>query len=96
MEGFILAHSARVQSIMARMSRWQELEAASHIESAVRKKRADECLCSAGFLLFMQSRTQTQGIVPLSFKVSFPTSISLVVREMKHYYVLSRMAKIEN
>lgn len=81
MEGFILAHSARVQSIMAGMSRWQELEAASHVESAVRKKRADECLCSAGFL-FMQSRTQTQGIVPLSFKVSFPTSISLVVREM--------------
>jgi hypothetical protein len=82
MEGFILAHSSRVQSIMAGMPRWQELEADSHVESAVRKKRADECLCSAAFLLFMQSRTQTQGIVPLSFKVSFPTSISLVVREL--------------
>lgn len=56
-EGFNLAHSSRVQSIMAGMSRWQELEAASHVESTVRKKRADECLCSAGFLLFMQSRT---------------------------------------
>lgn len=37
-KGFILVHSSRLWVIIADKSRWQELEAAAHIESAVAKQ----------------------------------------------------------
>lgn len=53
---FVLAQSPRVESIVARKSLLATLQPQSGGKS-------DKCLCSAGFLLFKKSRTQTYGLV---------------------------------
>lgn len=41
---YVLTHSSRVQSIMAKKSRWWGLEAAGHITATTRKPDNNECL----------------------------------------------------
>lgn len=54
----------------------QECEAAHYIVSTVRKQRAaNECLISH-FLLYIQSRIPTHGIVSATLRIGLPTSIN--------------------
>ena len=54
---FILAHSLMVPSILMDKLWQQELDIDDHIESS-QEVELDECLVSACFLLFIQSKTQ--------------------------------------
>lgn len=60
-KAFKLAHSLRVQYLMMEKSWWQDLEAAGHLASTVRKQR-DMSARSASFLFFITSRAPVYGL----------------------------------
>lgn len=57
--------------------RWQELEAAGHFDSTVRRQDRWK-LVLAPVLLLIQSRTPARGMAPPMFRVSLPTSLGLI------------------
>lgn len=58
--------------------RQQELEAVGHISFSVRKRRANECVCSGLFLHFTESRIPAQGMVPSTVKMALSTPINII------------------
>lgn len=61
---FILAHSSRVCSVIKRKPRQQGVKAAGYITSTVKNKAMNAY--SAGFLVYIQTWTSAQGMIPLT------------------------------
>ena len=63
-----MSYDHRVQSIAVGKAWWQEYEEAGPTASTVRDAEGHGCWGSAHFLLFIQSRTPTHGVVLPAFR----------------------------
>lgn len=69
--------TSRIKFIVARMSQWQELEAAGHTTSVIRKQRErNECQRQVCFLLSVPSRAQAQGAMLPPFTLGPPPQLT--------------------
>lgn len=76
----VLAHSLNLPVYHHGKSREREYEAASHSTSTVKgREQANAGLLASArftFFLFIQSRTKTQGMFPLTFRPSLPILVN--------------------